>query len=244
MPKRKEFVENVGNLLAKKEQIKHVGYTSQDFNDDYWLRVSAFATSRAGKSAVQILAYLKDLFIKTETTDPKDYTILDVGAGAGAIVSALLKTGYDAYGCEFSESGRRIAKEMYNLRFNPCDLRKYLFYEDNEFDWSLCIGVLSMIPESKMENAISELLRVTRYGVFVNVETAVTDIVKLDSLFDVDLVVNPHHLTRMLPQTYWKLFNKCGAYDWTSIQPPQKSKYGIGMDTEFSGLFSKQKWCF
>ena len=172
---------------------------------------------------------MRDIFDETGVGG----SVLDIGTGAGNIVRALRDADIQAEGCEFSSSGRKLAMERFGVVLSPCNLRQQLPYEDDQFNWGICVGVLSMIPISYMANAISEILRVIRFGVLVNVQTMV-------SQGPVDFI-NPHHLSSLSCVGYWDLFHSCGAYDWTSIKPPQKKRYGIGVLSEFAGLFSKRK---
>ena len=127
--------------------------------------------------------------------------------------------------------------ERFSIDLEYCDLRTRLNYPDNHFDWSYCVGVLSMIPDGFMENAVRELLRVTRYGVLINVGSTIVNNHE-------DRRGNPYHLTPINRAEMWKLIHSVGGYDWTSIQPPQKCRYGIGVVNEFAGLFSKKPWPF
>jgi len=213
-----------------------IGYEEHMFNDDYWLYSDGVNPARINKSAHQLICYFKDLFSITGTVTDK-YIIGDIGAGAGSMIQQLHNAGYSAGGCEYSESGRRLAKERFSIDLEFCDLRTRLNYPDNHFDWSYCVGVLSMIPDGFMENAVRELLRITRYGVLVNVGADIAN-------NKVDRRGNPHHLTPINSAGMWKLIHGIGGYDWTSIQPPQKNKYGIGVCNEFACLIGKTPWPF
>jgi len=228
-PERQIVVEK------KKENFDKTGYPERTFNSDYWLYSDGVNPARIDKSAHQLINYFTRLF--NNFIGDNDFTILDVGAGAGSMVQQFRDKGYKAEGCEFSESGRIIAKERFNIDLEFCDLRNKLPYDNDQFDWSYCVGVLSMIPKNKMENAISEIMRVTKYGFLLNVGTIVNDA-------GGDRRGNPHHITAMNCPDYWKIINKLGGYSWTSIQPPQKAFFGMGVMDEFCGLFSKNKWEF
>ncbi len=222
----------VGNpdtkMMFERETKVEEGYEEKDFVSDYWLFEVDGMGARINKSADKISDYLLDLFSKFGVSG----TVLDIGAGSGNIVHQLREKGIDAYGCEYSSSGRALSKERYGLVFPECDLRKRLPYADDAFDWSICIGVLSMIPFKYIRNAVSEILRVTKFGTLINVQTAISK--------DPDSWCNPQHLTALSQIEYNSLFVSCGGHDLTSIQPPQKVKYGIGIIGEFSGLLSKR----
>ena len=226
-----DYLNVVENMIRLKTPQ---GYNENDFTKDYWLAILVPGTARINRGYGSTINYWKDLFKRANIQGK----LLDVGAGTGNVVKGLLKLGIDAKGCEFSSSGRKLAGERFNILLKECDLRKELPYENEEFNWSMCIGVLSMIPKGSMKNAISEILRVTKYGVLIHVLTKVVNTNVKDGYYG----KNPHHITSMTSQEYWKLLNECGAFDWTSIQPPQKVAYGIGIRDEFTGLFSKRKW--
>lgn len=215
-------------LIRKRSRSLEKGHEEEDFTADYWLYEHAGLGARINNDPKTIIDYMKDIFGKFGNTGP----VLDVGAGPGNIVCGFRKAGIAAEGCEFSLSGRQLALERFGIVLSQCDLRQRLPYEDDQFNWSICIGVLSMIPLSCMANAISEILRVTRFGILVNVQPFIS--------LEAGWYSNPHHLTSLSHIEYWNLFRSCGAYDLTSIQPPQKSRYGIGIINEFAGLFSKR----
>ena len=212
------------------------GYPQSAFNDDYWMYRGTNGEARIEKSAGSAIAYFKKMF---EFIGTNDFSILDVGAGAGNFVNQFRKAGYRSEGCEYSESGKRLAKERFKIDLSYCDLKDKLPYNTDEFDWSLCAGVLSMIPRKDMKNAMSEILRVTKYGLLVNVGTLIGPV-------NLQLRLgNWHHITAMSSVEYYKLITEeCGGYDWTSILPPQKAKYGIGVVNEYAGLVSKSRWPF
>jgi SAM-dependent methyltransferase len=219
----------------KKENFDKTGYPERTFNDDYWLFSDGNSPARIDKSAHQLINYFSSLF--DDFIGERIFSILDIGAGAGNMVQQFRDNGFKAEGCEFSESGKRIAKERFNIDLENCDLRNKLPYDDDQFDFSYCVGVLSMIPKDKMEKAISEIMRVTKYGFLLNIGTIVNDASS-------DRRGNPHHLTAMNNVDYWSIISKLNGYDWTSIQPPQKAKFGIGVAGEFCCLAGKQPWPF
>ena len=220
-------------ILLRSEE----GYSGENFTNHYWLDpLATEGVPRAYKDYSRVIQYFKDLFGKVA---PKNEKILDIGAGAGACVNALLQAGFKAHGCEFSPAGREIAKDLFHIDLDPCDLRERLPYRTNSFGWGLCVGVLSMIPEKYMRNALSEIFRVVKHGVLINVSTQILEYLP-ENGFD----GNPHHITSMAAIDYWRLLLSLEVSDWTGIQPPQKRPYGIGVANEFAGLFSKGAWEF
>lgn len=223
-------------MIAKKEGLIDKGYAESDFRREYWLGTSEVLEGmgfvpRVRRDQGSLVKYYRDLL---QLCNREGASILDVGAGAGATVNGFREAGFTAEGCEFSSSGREVALEEFGIELKTCDLRAELPYENDEFDFSLCLGVLSMVPEKYMENALLEILRVTKYAVMVNIGTHFRELMKADLTTN-----NRHHITNLARATYWELFSRCGAVDITSFLPPQKNTYGIGVGSEFCGLFAK-----
>ena len=221
-------------LKGNNKMIEKNGYDEDKFTDEYWLYSDGKNPARINKDASCIVNYFTDI---KKITKQENIYIGDIGAGAGNMVNQLRRNSFKADGCEFSFSGRRIAKEKFNIVLEECDLRTKLTYNDDHFEWSYCVGVLSMIPQECMKNALEEIFRITKYGVLINVGTSIAN-------NKIDRRGNPHHLTPIDSNYMWKKIKKIGGYDWTSILPPQKARYGIGIIDEFAGLFGKTLWPF
>ena len=218
-------MEYVQKMMKEREEKMEKGYNEKDFDDEYWTSVNILGQTRLNKDTSLLMMWYQDLF---SILNQKG-TMVEIGSGAGNLVNNFRLNGFQIEGCEYSASGRKIAKSHFGIDLKPCDLRKKLPYKDNEFDWSLSVGVFSMIPIQHMENAIKECLRISKYGFYLHVNTIITR------------QINLHHLTSISTLEYWKLMNKLGALDVTTIIPPQRRKYGIGVLTEFSGLFCKKE---
>lgn len=213
------------------------GYPQDMFDNAYWTyEDTTYPTARIDRSADLVILYFETLF---SIVGEKEPNIVDVGAGAGNFVNQFRKVKYNAVGCEYSESGRKLAKERFGVDLSYGDLRNKLPYETDQFNWAMCAGVLSMIPKQYMRNAISEILRITKYGVLLTVGTSVD--VNAENRDG-----NRHHITAMSCSEYYKLItNECGGYDWTSILPPQNAAFGIGTNIdEYGGLISKSRYPF
>lgn len=213
---------NANPKTPKNDKVIATGYSEDDFSDSYWTAPTESGIARidrGGELVVSLLSRLVEI-----GAVPKNPKVLDVGCGPGRIVHDLMKAGYDALGCEYSESGRRLAKERFNISAEPCDLRRArgIPLPDLHFDFACCVGVMSMIPQDKIRIAIREIERVLKYGGV--------------ALF---LIVNGQdtHITQ-ISHPYWRSgITSAGFEDVTSLWPPQKE--GIGVLSEFCGLFKK-----
>lgn len=90
--------------------------------------------------------------------------ILDLGCGTGRHTVHLLKQGFQAYGCDSSESALKIAREVLtDVEFEQCDMTS-LPYEDEFFDGILCNFVIQHGKIADVKRAISEMYRVLKKG--------------------------------------------------------------------------------
>ena len=105
-------------------------------------------------------AFLDHVGIKNPRT-------LDVGCGLGYVVRHLRNQGVDAHGCEY---GRWTQEHAVIPGILWADLTEYLPYETAQFDLVSCLGVLSQFPERFAVRAVSELRRVSRGYIWVNIQ--------------------------------------------------------------------------
>jgi len=212
------------SLLDRRVEAEAIGYDPHDFGEGYWTG-GAEGERRIDRPGNQLANYFTRLLQMSGGGN-----VLDIGAGCGKQVFDLRQAGIDAYGCEFSVSGRHLAKERFGLELPFCDLRDKLPYDDDAFDWSYCVGVLSMIPLPLLVSALRECFRVTRYGCLLLVMTQV----------GMKEFVNPHHILA-LPHGGWhKAIAEAGGYNHTHILTPSGPEFGMGVrPAEFIGLFSK-----
>ena len=95
--------------------------------------------------------------------------ILDVGCGNGRNLLYFAKKGFEVYGIDFSKEMIKQAKEMFNknkikLKSNQlivADMRKIPF-EDENFDYIICVASLHHIPKKDHGTAIAEIKRVLK----------------------------------------------------------------------------------
>ena len=94
--------------------------------------------------------------------DPKS-KILDAGCGNGKNMAYLQNEGHTINGIDFSDSLLDICKEK-SLNVKNSDIRN-LPFQDNTFDYVISIAVIHHLSSyCEQDNAIRELLRVTRKG--------------------------------------------------------------------------------
>jgi SAM-dependent methyltransferase len=220
-------------LALNNPEIVNNGYDENDFDEAYWTSPQADgAPPRMYRDSTFLIKYFQDVTSIFRNPICVE-SVVDIGAGAGNVVNDFRKAGFKISGCEFSSSGRKIAKEHFSVDLDFCDLRGKLPYETNQFDWGMAIGLITMIPKQFLDNAIREIFRVVKLGVIVNVQSF--------DFHNQELTHNLLHLSGMTTKEWWQTFKNNGIVDLTSIIPPQKQKYGIGITNEFCGLFVKQQ---
>lgn len=209
-------------IAEKTHEVIANGYDESAFAGNYWLTPDAGGERRIDRSAGALIGYTNRLIGLGAL--PKTPKVLDISAGPGMIVHQFRQSGFDCEGCEFSESGRRIAKAEFGIELLDADLRSRLPYEDGSFDFAMCVGVLTMIPVKHLLNALSEIRRVLSHGGIVHLH-----------LMNPSTVSHEPHITNLPMTEWWRLANQAGLVDMTSLWPPQRE--GIGVYNEFSGIW-------
>lgn len=209
-------------VAVKTPDVVENGYDESAFAENYWLIPDVCGHRRIDRCAGSLLRYVGRL-IEIDVI-PKRPRILDIGAGPGMIVHQFRNAGFECEGCEFSESGRRIARSEFGIELLHGDLRSKLPYEDGSFDFAMCVGVLTMIPVNCMRNALGEIRRIL----------ADDGVVHLNLLNPCNSANEPH-ITSLPIKEWWRLVQQAGLVDKTSIWPPQRE--GIGAGREFSGIW-------
>jgi len=219
-------------LIKEKPEVIEKGYNESDFGETYWTIPQPNGTPpRMQRNADPLICYVKDIFGIFNMD--KNYTVIDIGAGAGNVVRDFRAAGFITNGCEFSASGRKIAEEKFGIELDYCDLREKLPYRNNEFDWAMAIGLLTMIPKRFLDNAIQEIFRVVRFGVIINIQSFNFE----DQLQSHNLL----HISGMTTKEWWRLLHANSIVDITSIIPQQKDRYKMATENEFAGLFIKKQ---
>lgn len=95
-------------------------------------------------------------------------TFVDVGCGRGFVVRHLRRMGLHADGMEYGQAARDGAV-IDDILF--CDLTATLPVEGLAYDFAVCVGVLSHIPERLVLHSLRELRRVTRVALLTNILT-------------------------------------------------------------------------
>ncbi|OCR96199.1 hypothetical protein CFT12S02847_04745 [Campylobacter fetus subsp. testudinum] len=101
--------------------------------------------------------------------------VLDLGCGAGRHTKLLAENGFNAYGCDYSQSGVEVAKLLIKQANLNADLKVAsvgdLPYDDDKFDGIICWGVLEYSDLNGIEKASQEIYRVLKVGgkVLINV---------------------------------------------------------------------------
>jgi SAM-dependent methyltransferase len=126
----------------------------------------------------------------------KDNTsdILDVGCGRGFVVRHLKNLRFAAAGCEYAPMSEVQPVERHIYRG---DLTETLPFDDGAFGLTICLGVLSHLPEDDVPHAIRELTRVTRRAIWTNILV-------------IDHPLQKHHQTIRPPHWWQAAFKSCG----------------------------------
>jgi len=93
---------------------------------------------------------------------------LDVGFGTGAVLKGLVELGVDAHGVEPIQTACDLISEAYRSRVSLGDAL-HTGAADRSYDLVLSLDVLEHLPEEHSEAAITELLRVSRRWVLLNI---------------------------------------------------------------------------
>lgn len=108
-------------------------------------------------------------------------SILDVGAGAGALVRTLLEKGIDAFGLDVAESIVRQAHRGNPGRFSGGSVLA-LPFADAQFDTVVAINCLECLDRDDLPRALQEIHRVARQYVYLEIATLQSEYVRWQPL--------------------------------------------------------------
>ena len=108
--------------------------------------------------------------------DSNILTVMDVGCGRGDFTKEIAKCYprlIGVSGCDFSKETLSVAKKnsesIQGITFQKADLLKMPF-EDNAYDLTLCVNVLHHIEKKDLGKALSELARITKSNLIVEIK--------------------------------------------------------------------------
>ncbi len=105
------------------------------------------------------------------------HTILDLGCGDGSVLREVVKTcpGVSATGIDINpltlDMGKRQNEEaglQDQIELRSGDVTNMADIKDGTFDWVYAINVFHFLPVRKRGAFLREMIRVSRYGIFVN----------------------------------------------------------------------------
>lgn len=105
------------------------------------------------------------------------HTILDLGCGDGSVLREAVKTcpGVSATGVDINphtlEMGRKKNTEaglQDQIELQVGDVTDLSRFKDGAFDWVCAVNIFHFLPMNKRERFLSEMIRISRYGIFTN----------------------------------------------------------------------------
>lgn len=174
--------------IAKKGEYRFVGYSES------WL----------GKFTQNLTNFYRAALIKI-FFNPKN--CLDVGCGTGYLIKWLRFFGIKAEGIEISRDALELAEKEVKPHLAIGDISK-LPYDKNSFDLVLTFDVLEHIERSKIKQAISETVRISRKHIFHKIFTRENAWIHMFHGKDISHV-------SVLPKKTWQRF--FSSFDTVSI---------------------------
>lgn len=208
----------ISNQLAETESSKslHIRYAI----DDNPTRVEVFYTTRVLLAAVAEIASQKS-----------GIKILDFGCGRGELLSELQKHGYQTYGFDIDTMCVELSSQYGTVRQGKVeDLTK--LYEPRCFDLVIASHVLEHIPYPVQ--ALTELMKFTRFGVLVAVPNPYYLVYPCGALLRINTKVNKGHWYSWDYPHFRVFVENCGFsirkwyYDSVALPFPQRIRDALG----------------
>ena len=157
--------------------------TERALYEDIWTAADHYGDHAPGEQYVPMFLDCVPLAVSqyhgcdrhTLTWTPSDYTVLDAGCGTGKGGVALQQQAFHVKLCDLTDHG--LTLEARALPFTAACLwqdlsavyRGFGPFQRTKFDFTYCCDVLEHIPPQFTMLAIDQLLRVSRYGLFLSV---------------------------------------------------------------------------
>jgi len=158
--------------LGKKQSNEESNYEAKR---DY--QNQAFAQSyehlRFGNTIGRLYSFLQIRTIgKILNLLPPGSKVLDLPCGTGRITKHLLQRGFKVYAGDISQAMLNIARERLSHYSNLEDLRiidvEKIDTGDNEFEYTICIKLMHLVPLEIRTKMLKELSRVTENLIIVS----------------------------------------------------------------------------
>jgi ubiquinone/menaquinone biosynthesis C-methylase UbiE len=158
------------NRSHKPERIDTGDYTQAEF--ERFLKEIRFINRRLGDSAAMRASLLKDI----EKNQLQEFSVLDVGAGSGELLSEIAEFGRASgrratlVGLDLNElsaksvsSESRSYPEIGSVRGDALKLP----FDDSAFDYSICSLFTHHLSDEQIPVVLAEMSRVSRRGIIV-----------------------------------------------------------------------------
>lgn len=189
--------------------------SSVNYNKEY----NQFWTEREGE-----MSYANPKIVALNILDKcGSGRILDAGCGMGYLVKEFALLGMDAYGFDVSDNAVESVKKWYNKDKIKQGSMLSIPYPDNYFDIVVSTDVLEHIAEEDIDKALSELRRVTKKYLYLNIAT------RVDRDFKWHICIHDRQWweNKIISSGFMHSFNRFNADTFSTIDSNELEYIGI-----------------
>lgn len=171
----------------------------------------------------------------TENFKPNGF-VLDCSAGTGVYAGWLKSLGYEVAASDLSyENVEKIKKqfgENYFYSVDQCDASNMLIYENDMFDYVLCLGPLYHLEYRYWEKCISECVRVCKKGGYILFSYMPREYMAMELMFHPKYQCSQEEILRLWNEG--KVETKNNGFHSCAYFASQKDVNLIGMNESLS----------